>query len=586
VSLATNLNPIAYYTQEWAFIQSFKHANDWVSGHTSGTWDDGRLVSVDENGWVTSLLTDQRARVLLFRSIDDHYPAGQYVFLYDGTGTFSFDFAASVASSEPGRIVLNVTPASGGININLLSTSAPPNHARNFRLIMPGEGYEENYNSLIFHPSFLNRISPYRALRFMDWLPTNHNNQVKWDHRTKTTFARYDQSYRGDLWVGTFDGTDTYTNVSVPSSPNNGDMVQGEFTNANTITDPTLEGKTIKRATGSALSVGTIAAASRSTLVYDTYLDSWLLFDEERLSVGVPVETMVELCNRVNRHGWFCMPHMADDDYVQQFAAYVFANLDPGLRAYVEYSNEVWNSIFTQAGYCENRGIAAGLSGSNFDKRLKFYGRRSGQIFDIWATEFASARERLITVLCAQASTTSTITTPMNFEGTADKTDVIGIAPYFAINANLAREAEIEAWTLDDVFNELVTLQVPTALTRIANYKATANSYGKPLVAYEGGQHLSATQGVENNTTIQALFNNANRDSRMGDMYRTYLRGWRDAGGDLFYHFNNCGTWNKWGSWGALEYLEQPTNESPKYSALMEYLDSFAPKGGSATGLG
>ena len=35
---------------------------------------------------------------------------------------------------------------------------------------------------------------------------------------------------------------------------------------------------------------------------------------------GVPVEVMVDLCNRLKVNPWFCMPHLATDDYVRQFA--------------------------------------------------------------------------------------------------------------------------------------------------------------------------------------------------------------------------------------------------------------------------
>ena len=39
---------------------------------------------------------------------------------------------------------------------------------------------------------------------------------------------------------------------------------------------------------------------------------------------------------------------MADDDYVYQLAALLKDKLDPKLVVYVEYSNEVWNSGFSQ----------------------------------------------------------------------------------------------------------------------------------------------------------------------------------------------------------------------------------------------
>src|SRR5690606_8293459 len=49
-------------------------------------------------------------------------------------------------------------------------------------------------------------------------------------------------------------------------------------------------------------------------------------------SHGVPVEVMVDLANRIGADPWFTLPHMADDDYVRQFAQHVHNRLDPRLK--------------------------------------------------------------------------------------------------------------------------------------------------------------------------------------------------------------------------------------------------------------
>ncbi len=62
---------------------------------------------------------------------------------------------------------------------------------------------------------------------------------------------------------------------------------------------------------------------------------------------GAPVEVMVDLANRLDSAPWFCMPHLADDDYVQKFATLVKDKLSPNLKVYLEFSNEVWNDQFS-----------------------------------------------------------------------------------------------------------------------------------------------------------------------------------------------------------------------------------------------
>jgi hypothetical protein len=64
---------------------------------------------------------------------------------------------------------------------------------------------------------------------------------------------------------------------------------------------------------------------------------------------------MVQLCNYLKINPWFCIPHLADDDYVRQFALLVKNSLDPALKVYIEYSNEVWNNVFEQHHYAEEK---------------------------------------------------------------------------------------------------------------------------------------------------------------------------------------------------------------------------------------
>jgi hypothetical protein len=63
----------------------------------------------------------------------------------------------------------------------------------------------------------------------------------------------------------------------------------------------------------------------------------------------------------------------------------------------------------------------------------------------------------------------------------------------------------------------------------------------------------------------------------MGALYTQFLQGWRDQGGALLVHFVNCSGWGRYGRWGALEYLEQPRSESPKFDALQTFIESNLP---------
>jgi Ca2+-binding RTX toxin-like protein len=63
---------------------------------------------------------------------------------------------------------------------------------------------------------------------------------------------------------------------------------------------------------------------------------------------GVPAEVMVKLANLVGADPWFNMPVKASDEYLQNFAQLVKQQLNPKLKAHLEFSNEIWNQSFPQ----------------------------------------------------------------------------------------------------------------------------------------------------------------------------------------------------------------------------------------------
>jgi hypothetical protein len=176
--------------------------------------------------------------------------------------------------------------------------------------------------------------------------------------------------------------------------------------------------------------------------------------------------------------------------------------------------------------------------------------------------------------MASQAASTWVSQQALDFQNAKLKTDALAIAPYFGgYLGTPAQQTLVQSMTLDALFTELQTVAVPQAIGWINAQAAVASLRGVPLIAYEGGQHLTGVGGVENNAAINALFDSANRDPRMGALYKTYLDAWKASGAKLFVAFNNCGGYSKWGRWGALEYLEQPRASSPKFNALQTFIE-------------
>lgn len=295
-------------------------------------------------------------------------------------------------------------------------------------------------------------------------------------------------------------------------------------------------------------------------------------------AAGVPVEILVALANRLGADAWINVPHLATDEYVSRLATALHDQLDPNLKAYVEYSNEIWNSIFAQGSYAEQQGVALGLATTPFEARLRFQARRSVEIFKIFETVFPTEeRPRLVRVVAAQAANAWTSTVLLDHADTRAHVDALAIAPYFGgYLGSPERAAGVRAMTLDDLFAELQNVAVPESLGWVTNQVAEASARGVPVIAYEAGNHLVGVGGMENDAAINALFDAANRDPRMKQVYETYLEGWKARGGELLVHFVNCSTVDKWGRWGALEYLDQPRSAAPKYDAIFNFIEHHA----------
>jgi len=285
---------------------------------------------------------------------------------------------------------------------------------------------------------------------------------------------------------------------------------------------------------------------------------------------GTPVELMVELANETESDPWFCMPHLADDDYVRNFAKLVKEKLARNRKVYVEYSNEVWNSQFEQARYAAEQGKKVGLSKNDYQAQLYFYSKRSVDCFKIWEAEMG--KDRLVRVMAAQSANPWTSEQVLTYEDAYKHCDALAIAPYFGNSlGDPAKQKQNENLSLDQVFAALKEEVEGSNKKLIAEQGKWARKYKLQLVAYEGGQHLVGYGGAENNAKLMNLFIEANRDPRMGELYKTHLKNWFDNGGGLYVVFSFVGKPSKWGSWGVLEAQDQPAEKAPKYKAIVDF---------------
>ena len=290
-------------------------------------------------------------------------------------------------------------------------------------------------------------------------------------------------------------------------------------------------------------------------------------------NAGVALEYLIQLANTLDADPWFCMPHLATDEYMRHFAEMVRAKLKPELKIYLEYSNECWNGIFSQARYCRDKGKELGLSDNDYQAQLRYCSRRAVEIFKIWESVFDGS-DRLVRVLATQSANPWTSEQVMDFEDAYKHADALGIAPYFG-NAlgNPKTQDEVTQMSVDEVLDKCTEF-IAKGNETIAQQARLAKQRGLRLVAYEAGQHLVGHGGAENNEKLMNLFHAANRHPRMKQLYLDYLAGWKQNGGTLAAIFSSMGTYSKWGSWGLMEYHGQPPAEAPRYQAVLQFLDA------------
>ncbi len=311
-------------------------------------------------------------------------------------------------------------------------------------------------------------------------------------------------------------------------------------------------------------------------------------------SRGASYEYAIELCNELDVDAWVTVPHQADDNYIIQTARLWRDGLRPNRKVYVEYSNEIWNWMFYQAGYCLNNApghpnayVTAGLNaisapGNDHPEKDAYMMARN---FRLWKAEFTGANAaRMVRVAAVQHGWTDNTRRVLNYLFDVDKAgcDVVSPGGYFNYT-----EADHNAWlakcvTANPITPAEVCLGASTAYdTNEAVWTdetaGFANARGIGYVVYEGGQHMQPWMQGE------WCYNQAVWDAQINPkMYELYVKNFRkmvepNVNCSLFMAFAYMGQReSKYGSWGHLENMEQIGSVSnymtiaPKYQALLD----------------
>ncbi len=323
------------------------------------------------------------------------------------------------------------------------------------------------------------------------------------------------------------------------------------------------------------------------------------------LDNGISLEYAIDLANGLDTDAWFCVPHMASDDYIRRMAQLIRDRLNKNLRCYIEYSNEVWNWQFEQAHWVLHNGLAPhwprgyreetrsvekyvqeGLAGINSkpEDHPEKDALMMARTFRIFSEVFAGQEERLTRVAAVQHAWVDNSRRILEylFETDGIGCDALSPAGYFGFG-----ESDHKRW--QQMPPESVTAQMILQAARTHaeqnEWKWTtetahlARKYNVDFLVYEGGQHMQPWQQQE------WKYNQAVWDAQVAPgMYDLYQDNFRHHTGSqvnckLFMAYCYLGKReSRYGSWGHLESLEQlkvkdMQRVAPKYQALLDGVD-------------
>lgn len=313
---------------------------------------------------------------------------------------------------------------------------------------------------------------------------------------------------------------------------------------------------------------------------------------------GQCLEYAIELANMLNADAWICVPHMASDDYHRQMARFVRDRLNPNLKIYVEYSNEVWNNIFAQYTWVLNNApgavdayVSSDLAAINPNPadHPEKDAYMMARTFRLFKAEFTGTNaSRLIKVAAVQHSWFDNTRRVLEFlKNKNEQCDLVSPAGYFSFdkpslhNNFLARCPNTTASEILDSVSAIYNDYTGLWTQKNADY---ARQYKVGFAVYEGGQHMQPHNQQE------WCYNEAVWASQIHPkMYDLYMKNFLkhvdpSVNCKLFMAFAYMSPRkSRFGSWGHLEGLSQvgSTNMrtiAPKYQAL---LDANTPKSGT-----
>ena len=498
------------------FADVMKTSREW----SDTSWSSSLPASaLDANGWPM-----QDASIAVWAGIDNMQ--GTYALSFNGQATVTASWGSATITNQvydpstnltTAKLVYNSTGQSALLliftNTKRTAASATNSGVNDVALMRPKTvGGTVPYTTEVFTAPFLAALSEFTVMRTMDFTATNGNESVNWSDRTRPINASQA--------------------VGNPAAPAGG--WQGH---------------------------------------------------------GAAWEYAILLANQTGKDLWINVPLNATDDFITKLAQLtkygsdgttpytstqaspVWPGLDPNLRLYVEFSNEVWNTAGAFQGN-ENHDeavaeVTAGGSPLNFDGETNDWfwawrrpAKRIVEISKIFRTVWGDSammshvRPVLMSQLgYADGPLLQEMLLMVNYYDNPNYVSSPHPPSYYVYGVggsgyyNPSDES-----TVDAIFSTMASGLVP-ALQGDANW---ALAFGLKRIAYEGGPSFDKTGDATKDANLASAWS----DPRMTQVIVDEHNAWSQNAGDLLVYFSLSGDFQ----WGFMSDVLMPT--SPKMDGI------------------
>lgn len=255
---------------------------------------------------------------------------------------------------------------------------------------------------------------------------------------------------------------------------------------------------------------------------------------------GMPYEAMIKFSNSIKKHAWVCVPHLANDDFIENMAKLWHDSLDSDLKVFVEFSNEIWNDGFGQAQYLKGLGPNYG----NAEIAAKMI-----NTWKIWRRVWGRDSLRVNRLIATQAAQKAWLDRWVSEMKPGDF-DYIATSWYHGIAANTPTQS----------YNLSVNDWRSTQSVWHREFAKIAKQFNAKLCCYEGGGSV-----IEGNNPNGRTFEQSPQYQLMEQEVIDTLN---KIGYDFINHYTFIGARGDNGSFGILDHSYEPVANNNKYTII------------------